>query len=267
MKKIIFFILFTFLANAQDYSKLFNSLDSVQKSDAVNHLSKIKKLINYEILKSGVKIKEKEFVKGVFFIGEKGKLSTIIIDENSKKYENIISNVISNLPLLHCSKYFNEYTSIRFKLNEINDLDTFYDELMKVEQMNLKSLNELTKEDQISLNNLLELNTYPAFKKSKFLNDKEKALSSFYNSMTDHIKANFNYPEKAMNANIQGKTNVTFIISSEGEVNEIYACNAHPLLQLEGIRIIGLLPKLIPGSMNGNNVPIRYSQPFSFKLQ
>ena len=61
MKKIIFFILFTFLANAQDYSKLFNSLDSVQKSDAVNHLSKIKKLINYEILKSGIKIKEKEF--------------------------------------------------------------------------------------------------------------------------------------------------------------------------------------------------------------
>lgn len=253
MKKFIFFILFTCLANAQDYSKLFNSLDSVQKSQAVDHLRKIKKLINYEIIKNGIKVGEKEFIKGVLFIDNQGKFSVIIIDDNSKKYNDIISNVIYNIPPSNCSKYFNEYTSFRFKLNEISDLENYYNELMQEEKNNPQAISEL--------------NTYPAFKKSKFLDNKEKALKSFNASMSEHIKANFNYPEKAMNENIQGKTNVTFIISNEGEVNEIYACNAHPLLQLEGVRIIELMPKMIPGSKNGKNVAIRYAQPLTFKMR
>lgn len=253
MKKFIFFILFTCLANAQDYSKLFNSLDSVQKSQAVDHLRKIKKLINYEIIKSGIKVREKEFIKGVFFIDNQGKFSVIIIDDKSKKYNDIISNVINNIPPSNCSKYFNEYTSFRFKLNEISDLEKYYNELMQEEKNNPQPISEL--------------DTYPSFKKSKFLDNKEKALKSFNDSMAEHIKVNFKYPEKAMNENIQGKTNVTFIISSEGEVNEIYACNAHPLLQLEGVRIIELLPKMTPGSKNGENIAIRYSQPLTFKMR
>ncbi len=252
MKKFIFFILFTCLANAQDYSKLFNSLDSVQKSQAVDHLRKIKKLINYEIIKSGIKVGEKEFIKGVFFIDNQGKFSVIIIDDKSKKYNDIISNIINNIPPSNCSKYFNEYTSFRFKLNEISDLEKYYNELMEEEEINPQAFSEL--------------NTYPAFKKHKFLDNKEKALEIFFNSMSKHIKENLNYPEKAMEENIQGKTNVYFLISKEGLIDEIYAFNAHPLLQLEGIRIIELLPKLIPASINGENKNVFYAQPLTFKL-
>lgn len=254
MKTIILLLLLsTSTLYAQDYSNLFNSLDSIQKTQAVDHLRKIKKLINYEIIKSGIKVKEKEFIKGVFFIDEQGKLSIVVIDENSKKYETIISKVISNSPLFNCTKYFNEYTSFKFKLNEISDLDNYYDKLMEEKEINPQAFSEL--------------NTYPAFKNHKFLDNKEKALELFFNSMSKHIKENLKYPEKAMEDNIQGKTNVYFLISMEGLINEIYAFNAHPLLQLEGIRIIEILPKLIPASVDGENKNVFYSQPLTFKLQ
>lgn len=254
MKTILLLLLLsTSTLYAQDYSNLFNSLDSIQKTQAVDHLRKIKKLINYEIIKSGIKVKEKEFIKGVFFIDEQGKLSIVLIDENSKKYETIISKVISNIPLFHCTKYFNEYTSFRFKLYQLNDLENYYKELMEEEKNNPKAISEL--------------NSYPSFKKSKYLDNKEKALKLFNDSMSEHIKKNFSYPKKAMEENIQGKTNITFIISSEGEINEIYACNSHPLLQLEGIRIMELLPKMIPGTSNEKNVAIRYAQPLTFKMR
>ena len=119
MKKIIILFFISFYVNAQDYTKLFNSLDSVQKSQAFSHVRKIKKLINYEIIKQDFKIKEKEFIKGVLFIDNQGKFSFIISDEKSKKYDEIISRIISKLPLSYCSNYYNEYVSFRFKLNEI----------------------------------------------------------------------------------------------------------------------------------------------------
>ena len=55
MKKIIILFFISFYVNAQDYTKLFNSLDSVQKSQAFSHVRKIKKLINYEIIKQNFK--------------------------------------------------------------------------------------------------------------------------------------------------------------------------------------------------------------------
>lgn len=253
MKKIIAFLLFTSFVSAQDYAKLFTSLDSVQKIEAYPHLRQIKRLINYEIVKKEGKINKNDFIKGVLFLDNEGKFSVVIVDERSKKFEDIILDVISKLPVPHCSKYFDEYISFRFKLNEINNLDSYYKDLMEDEEDVSKDFSELS--------------TYPAFKKHKSLDNKEKALELFFKGMSEHIKANLNYPEKAMEENIQGKTNVYFLISKEGTINEIYAFNAHPLLQLEGIRIIELLPKIIPGTKDGENINVTYAQPMTFKLQ
>ncbi len=253
MKKIIVFLLFSTFVNAKEYSKLFNSLDSVQKNEAYSHLRQIRKLINYEIIKKEETINKNDYIKGVFFLDNQGKFSLIILDDKSKKFQEIILNVISKIPAPYCSKYYNEYISFRFKLNEISNLESYYDELMKEEQNDSQAF--------------AELSTYPAFKKHKFLDNKEKALELFFKEMSEHIKDNLNYPEKAMDENIQGKTNVYFLISKEGTINEIYAFNAHPLLQLEGIRIIELLPKIIPGSIDGKNINVTYAQPMTFKIQ
>ncbi len=253
MKKIILFLLFSSFVSAQDYSKLFNSLDSLQKKEIYTHLRKIKKLINYEIIKKEGTIKKNDFIKGVFFIDSQGKFSLIIVDENSKKHEEIISNITSKLPLAYCSTYFNQYVSFRFKLIEINDLETYNSKLMRDEQNVPQAFSEIS--------------TYPSFKKHSFLNDKEKSIDAFHKSMNNHIKKNFSYPKKAIEDNIQGKTTVVYLISPDGNVDEIYAYNADPLLQIAGIKIIEMLPKLIPATINGEKTPVIHSQPFTFKLQ
>lgn len=253
MKFLILFLFFSSSLLAQDYSKLFNSLDSLQKKEVYTHLRKVKKLINYEIIKKEGTIKKNDFIKGVFFIDSQGKFSLIIIDENSKKYEEIISNVTSKLPNAYCSNYFNQYVSFRFKLIEINNLETF----------NFKLLNDEQNVPQA----FSEISTYPSFKKHSFLNDKEKSLDAFHKSMNKHIEKNFSYPRKAIEENIEGRTIVVYLISSEGNVDEIYAYNADPLLQIAGIKIIEMLPKLIPATTDGEEISVIHSQPFTFKLQ
>ena len=94
-----------------------------------------------------------------------------------------------------------------------------------------------------------------------------ESIDLFSNAMAKHIKEKLKYPEKAMNQNIQGRTNVYFIITSEGNISDIYAVNAHPLLQLEGIRTIELLPKFIPGTIDGEAIGVSYAQPMTFKIQ
>lgn len=253
MKFLILFLFFSSSLLAQDYSNIFNSLDSVQKKEAYPHLRQIKKLINYEIVKKGGKINKNDFIKGVFFLDKEGKFSLVIVDEKSKKYEAIILDVLSKLPIALCTKNFNEYISFRIKLYEINNQETY--------------LNELVEEKQNVPQAFTELSTYPAFKKHKFLDNKEKALEFFSISMSNHIKDNLKYPEKAMEENIQGKTNVFFIITKDGTVSDIFAINANPLLQLEGIRTIELLPKFIPGTIDGEAIVVLYAQPMTFKIQ
>lgn len=253
MKKIITFLLFTCFVNAQDYNNLFTSLDSVQQKEVYPHLRQIKKLINYEIVKQETEVVDNVFIKGVFFLNSQGKFNLVIIDEKSKKYEEIILDVLSKLPAAHCSKYFNEYTSFRIKLYNINNQNKFYKELIE-EKENVPPA-------------FKELSTYPAFKKHKFLYNKEKSIDLFSNAMAKHIKEKLKYPEKAMNQNIQGRTNVYFIITSEGTISDIFAVNAHPLLQLEGIRTIELLPKFIPGTIDGEAIGVSYAQPMTFKIQ
>ena len=176
MKKIIIFLLFTCFVNAQDYNNLFTSLDSVQQKEVYPHLRQIKKLINYEIVKQETEVVDNVFIKGVFFLNSQGKFNLVIIDEKSKKYEAIILDVLSKLPIALCTKNFNEYISFRIKLYEINNQETY--------------LNELVEEKQNVPQAFTELSTYPAFKKHKFLDNKEKALEFFSISMSNHIKDN-----------------------------------------------------------------------------
>ena len=142
--------MFTCLANAQDYSKLFNSLDSVQKSQAVDHLRKIKKLINYEIIKSGIKVGEKEFIKGVFFIDKQGKFSVIIIDDKSKKYNDIISNIDNN----------HSISELRLKIEQLSNSD----DLNEIkEQLNIL-LNKNFSEDWLNIKDMILDNLSNAYK-------------------------------------------------------------------------------------------------------
>jgi len=76
------------------------------------------------------------------------------------------------------------------------------------------------------------------------------------------------YPVEAQKGNVQGKVFVTFIVNSNGKVeNAKIARGVHPALDAEAIRVINSLPEWKPGKQRGTAVDVAYTMPIEFKLQ
>ena len=82
-----------------------------------------------------------------------------------------------------------------------------------------------------------------------------------------HIIKNFRYPEFAQKTGIQGRVFVQFIIDKDGSIVGIRTRGPHPILEIEAKRIISILPKFIPGYVDGKAVRVPFSMPITFKLQ
>ena len=82
-----------------------------------------------------------------------------------------------------------------------------------------------------------------------------------------HINKNFRYPEFAQKTCIQGRVFVQFIIDKDGSIVGIRTRGPHPILEIEAKRIISILPKFIPGYVDGKAVRVPFSMPITFKLQ
>ena len=98
---------------------------------------------------------------------------------------------------------------------------------------------------------------------------KNKRLECFMEQMAKHIKKNQQYPEKAMEDNVQGRVSVLFVIDKEGNITNVQARGPKggELLEKEALRVISKLPKFKPGMQRGKPVKVKYSQPITFKLQ
>jgi protein TonB len=98
---------------------------------------------------------------------------------------------------------------------------------------------------------------------------KNKRLECFMEQMAKHIKRNQQYPERAMEDNIQGRVSVLFVIDKDGNITNVQARGPKggELLEKEALRVISKLPKFKPGMQRGKPVKVKYSQPITFKLQ
>lgn len=98
---------------------------------------------------------------------------------------------------------------------------------------------------------------------------KNKRLECFMEQMAKHIKKNQQYPERAMEDNIQGRVSVLFVIDKDGSITNVQARGPKggELLEKEALRVISKLPKFKPGMQRGKPVKVKYSQPITFKLQ
>jgi len=99
--------------------------------------------------------------------------------------------------------------------------------------------------------------------------EKSKRLECFMEQMAKHIKKNQQYPEKALEDNIQGRVAVLFVIDKDGSISnvQVRGPKGGELLENEAKRVIEKLPKFKPGMQRGKPVKVKYSQPITFKLQ
>ena len=58
-----------------------------------------------------------------------------------------------------------------------------------------------------------------------------------------------------------------FKIDKNGNITNVQARAPHNRLRDEAIRVIKLLPKMIPGKQRGRPVGVKYSLPIAFKVE
>lgn len=81
------------------------------------------------------------------------------------------------------------------------------------------------------------------------------------------LAQNIKYPESAVEANIQGRVLVKFIVSKDGEVcNASVVRSVDPSLDAEALRVINAMPRWTPGTVDGKPVDVWFTLPVTFRL-
>ncbi len=95
---------------------------------------------------------------------------------------------------------------------------------------------------------------------------KRERKKCFEEKIMKHIKKNIRYPEEAQEIGAQGRVAVTFTIDKTGNITNIRKRGPDKSLESEAVRIIGKLPKMIPGKQQGKPVKVSFSVPITFRL-
>ena len=81
------------------------------------------------------------------------------------------------------------------------------------------------------------------------------------------ISENLEYPQHAIDGQIEGRVIVQFVVDKTGKVGNIQVVRSiDKLLDQAAIDVVRALPAWKPGMQNGQPVNVRYTLPVSFKL-
>lgn len=87
-------------------------------------------------------------------------------------------------------------------------------------------------------------------------------------ALSQFLGENITYPKKAQELNIQGKVKVYFIVEKNGSISNIEVVDeVHPLLDMEAVRAVSIMPRWIPGKLNdGTVIRQSFTLPVNFKF-
>ena len=107
---------------------------------------------------------------------------------------------------------------------------------------------------------------YPGCEKAKGNIERKKCMSE---KITKLIQRKFHGDDIAIDYGLYGrqKIDVQFTIDKTGKVNNIKTRAPHPKLQDETVRVINMIPEMIPGKQNDKNVGVIYTLPIVFQVQ
>jgi len=122
---------------------------------------------------------------------------------------------------------------------------------------------ELSTNNDISFSIVDQVPIYPGCK-----GDQTTLRKCLQDNITQLVSNNFN-ADLAKNLKLSPGVKRIFVmytINKEGKITNIKARAPHIKLQEEAIRVIKLIPKMIPGKQDGKNVNVKYSLPIAFKV-
>jgi protein TonB len=99
--------------------------------------------------------------------------------------------------------------------------------------------------------------------------DEEAEFQGGYAAMMAYIQKNFNYPQVAIENNIQGKAYVKFVVKSDGSISQVQierGIPGCPECDKEATRVVRGMPSWKAGKVNGKNVSSVFRLPITFEL-
>ena len=89
------------------------------------------------------------------------------------------------------------------------------------------------------------------------------------NQIKKHVAANFNVGLANELGLSSGKKNVyvIFKIDKNGDVVDLRARGPHKRLEMEAMRVVKLLPKMVPGKLQGKPVGVKYTLPITLLIE
>ncbi|WP_157514478.1 hypothetical protein [Mangrovimonas sp. TPBH4] len=107
----------------------------------------------------------------------------------------------------------------------------------------------------------------PIFPGCETKGDEQLRRECFHTAIKKHVQRYFN-ADIVAGLGITGRQRIMsiFKISKHGEVQFVQSRASHPVLEEEANRVIGLLPKMIPGKQRGRAVAVPYSFPILFSV-
>ncbi|HUW93814.1 MAG TPA: energy transducer TonB, partial [Bacteroidales bacterium] len=88
------------------------------------------------------------------------------------------------------------------------------------------------------------------------------------NAMFSWIAGEVVYPAEAVKDKISGRVIVYFVVTASGKIKNVKVeRSAHPLLDAEAVRVIGMMPEWKPGHQRGKAVDVAFAVPVEFSLQ
>ena len=82
------------------------------------------------------------------------------------------------------------------------------------------------------------------------------------------ITSSINYPQVALDYNVEGKVFIQFVVDVDGSITNIYVViGVNELMDAECVRLLKKMPNWKPATLRGEKVKSTYNLPISFKLQ
>ena len=97
--------------------------------------------------------------------------------------------------------------------------------------------------------------------------DKMPQYATGETGLGNFISHNIRYPREARQEGIEGRILCSFIIAADGSVSNIEVVEGlNPSLDNEAIRVLGLMPKWLPGENDGEKVNVKCLLPIDFTI-
>lgn len=99
--------------------------------------------------------------------------------------------------------------------------------------------------------------------------DVAPAFPGGQSAIENYINNQIEYPQAALDNNVEGRSGVSFVVDENGKVTDVHAIGAKigSGLDEEAERVVASMPKWTPGTVKGKPVKTRMTLPIVFQIE